>query len=150
MAFRPIQSVNRALDILEYLARSSGPVALKELHYRLGLQTTTAYNLVETLVARGYVRKTADPLGYAPGAALASVLSNRQDDAHLTRLESITPDLASEFPVGYTHVFCASSGCRRGSSADESRAARRDAEARSKAAFAIRQRFGDGSAGMVR
>jgi DNA-binding IclR family transcriptional regulator len=57
---RPIiQSVDRALDIIEALARSSGKLALAELSARTGLNLSTCHHLVATVARRGYI--TQDP-----------------------------------------------------------------------------------------
>lgn len=98
MSFRPIQSIARALDIFEHVARSSAPVPLKDLHRALELLPTTTYNLAETLVHRGYLRKSTDPPGYLPGDVLAGLLADRQEEALLGRLESGVSHWARRLP----------------------------------------------------
>ncbi len=51
-----VQSVDRALDLLEALARSGGPVGVGELAALTGLPQGTAHRLLRSLRARGYVR----------------------------------------------------------------------------------------------
>jgi IclR family acetate operon transcriptional repressor len=53
-----IQSVERALDVLEGLAASADEVSLSELAARTGMPLTTIHRLVKTLETRGYVRRT--------------------------------------------------------------------------------------------
>ena len=53
-----IQSVERALDVLEGLAASADEVSLSELAAQTGMPLTTIHRLVKTLEARGYVRRS--------------------------------------------------------------------------------------------
>jgi IclR family acetate operon transcriptional repressor len=52
-----VQSLERALDLLEVLADSPGEVSLSGLASASGLAPSTIHRLVGTLVARGYVRR---------------------------------------------------------------------------------------------
>jgi IclR family acetate operon transcriptional repressor len=65
---RQIQSVVRALDILEVLAKESDGLALSELSGRVGLNSSTCHHLISTLVARGYVLHLGRSRGYALGS----------------------------------------------------------------------------------
>ena len=53
-----VQSVDRALTLLEALARSAGGVALTELSQRARLNISTCHHLLATLINWGYVAKT--------------------------------------------------------------------------------------------
>lgn len=57
-----IQSVSRALDILELLANSSKGLKLQHVASGLGVKRQTAHNLLRTLVHKGFVRKHSPPL----------------------------------------------------------------------------------------
>lgn len=50
-----VQSVDRALVLLETLAESSGGLSLSELSRRVDLPTSTAHRLLTTLQMRGFV-----------------------------------------------------------------------------------------------
>ena len=50
-----IQSVERALDILEVIGKADAPVKNGEIAARLGISPTTANNLIRTLYSRGYL-----------------------------------------------------------------------------------------------
>lgn len=63
-----VQSVDRALDLLEELARMEGPVGVGEVAAATGLPQGTAHRLLRSLQARGYVRHDASRK-YALGAA---------------------------------------------------------------------------------
>jgi DNA-binding IclR family transcriptional regulator len=52
-----VQSVERALDMLQALAGSDGGMRLGDLAKQLDLNTSTAHNLVRTLIGRGFVLK---------------------------------------------------------------------------------------------
>ncbi|MCK2219871.1 IclR family transcriptional regulator [Actinomadura sp. ATCC 31491] len=64
-----VQSVERALDVLEALAEHGGEAGLSELAARTGLPYGTIHRLLQTLLARGYVRQDTDRR-YALGGGL--------------------------------------------------------------------------------
>jgi IclR family acetate operon transcriptional repressor len=64
-----VQSVSRALSLLELLAQAGGRLPISELAQRSGLSLGTVHRLLATLASRGYVRQDADRR-YALGAAL--------------------------------------------------------------------------------
>ena len=51
-----IQSVDRALTILEAVARIGGEASLSDICESTGLNTSTCHHIVKTLVARNYLR----------------------------------------------------------------------------------------------
>ncbi|MGH7861960.1 MAG: helix-turn-helix domain-containing protein, partial [Candidatus Dormibacteraceae bacterium] len=55
-------SVRKALDILEFTARTEEPVGVSEVARALGLGKSTTHRLLMTLRDRGYVRQ-ASPIG---------------------------------------------------------------------------------------
>jgi IclR family acetate operon transcriptional repressor len=67
-----VQSVDRALDVLEALADHGGEAALSEIANRTGLPYGTIHRLLQTLLARGYVRQESDRR-YALGGALVRI-----------------------------------------------------------------------------
>ncbi|ARZ68225.1 helix-turn-helix domain-containing protein [Streptomyces sp. HU2014] len=60
------QSVDRALDVLDAVAASDGPVSAKALARRTGCALSTVYELLGALTARGHLVRTAAgwTLGY--------------------------------------------------------------------------------------
>jgi IclR family acetate operon transcriptional repressor len=64
-----VQSIERALDLLECLARSSGWVGISELSYATGQPVGTIHRLLKTLTARGYVVRDSRTRRYALGPA---------------------------------------------------------------------------------
>ena len=77
-----VQSVTRALDLLEVVAAAGGRMAISEIATTAGLPLPTIHRLVRTLVDRGYMRQLPDrryalgsrliPLGEAAGAMLGT------------------------------------------------------------------------------
>ncbi|MCW2724711.1 MAG: IclR-family transcriptional regulator [Frankiales bacterium] len=65
----PVQSVDRALRLLEVLARSGGRLPVSELAARAELPLGTCHRLLQSLMSRGYIRQDPDRR-YALGAAL--------------------------------------------------------------------------------
>ncbi len=64
-----VQSVERALDVLEALAEHGGEAGLSEIAARTGLPFGTIHRLLQTLLSRGYVRQESDRR-YALGGGL--------------------------------------------------------------------------------
>jgi IclR family acetate operon transcriptional repressor len=67
-----VQSVDRALDILEALAATGTPLGVSALAQTTGLPVGTIHRLLRTLAARGFVRQEASR-DYALGPALFRV-----------------------------------------------------------------------------
>lgn len=62
-----VQSVDRALAILEVLAEQAREVSLKDLSTMVGLDPSTTHRLLQTLMARGFVRQEEGGRRYALG-----------------------------------------------------------------------------------
>ena len=85
---RHIQSVVRALDILEVLAGERDGLVLSELSGRVGLNSSTCHHLISTLVARGYVLHLGRSRGYALGAKvheLVDLAAGESDPSELLK-----------------------------------------------------------------
>jgi IclR family transcriptional regulator, acetate operon repressor len=63
-----IQSVDRAVTLLEAIAEAGGETTLTELSQRTKLNISTCHHLLSTLVHRGYVAKVPVRRSYALGA----------------------------------------------------------------------------------
>lgn len=55
-----LQTVERALSFLEYVAAAESPPTVQQVSTGLGLNITTCYHLMRTLLARGYLERRAD------------------------------------------------------------------------------------------
>ena len=62
-----VQSLDRALDIIEALADAGGDVTLSELSQQVQLHISTVYRLLSVLVARGYAQQNSSTRQYALG-----------------------------------------------------------------------------------
>ena len=62
-----LQSVERAMRVLDHIASAPGPVQAKQLARDLGLTLPTTYHLLTTLVTGGYLVHLADERAYALG-----------------------------------------------------------------------------------
>ena len=67
---RTIQSVDRALDIIEILALSERSLSLKEIAQRAGLNASTCHHLLATLSDRKFVSRQPNSRGYVVGSRL--------------------------------------------------------------------------------
>lgn len=65
-----IQSVDRALFLLETIAEAGGETTLTDLATRTGLNISTCHHLLATLIQRGFVTKVAGRRLYALGARI--------------------------------------------------------------------------------
>jgi DNA-binding IclR family transcriptional regulator len=64
---RTVQSIARALRLLDALADSRGEIGVVGLSQRVALHTSTVHRLLATLAAQGYVRQNPDTGRYALG-----------------------------------------------------------------------------------
>ena len=68
---RSVQSLERALDILDLLGRaSSRGLSLKEICAGVQLHPSTAHHLIRTMVVRAYLQQDADTRRYCLGPRL--------------------------------------------------------------------------------
>jgi IclR family acetate operon transcriptional repressor len=65
-----VQSVARALTLLEIIADLGGEAALTQIAAKARLNVSTCHHLLSTLVAKGYVARVPDRRSYALGARL--------------------------------------------------------------------------------
>jgi IclR family acetate operon transcriptional repressor len=78
---RTIQSVDRALTLLELSAGEIDGITLSELSERIGLNASTCHHLVMTLVARGYLTHISRSRGYALGPRVRELLEMMEHDS---------------------------------------------------------------------
>ena len=83
-----VQSVRRALDVLEALAAAGGTASLGELAAACGLPAPTLHRIAGTLADRGYLRHTSDRR-YSLGSRLIPLGA----DAHALLGERALPAL---------------------------------------------------------
>ncbi|WP_172330424.1 IclR family transcriptional regulator [Mangrovicoccus sp. HB161399] len=87
-AARRIQSVERALGLLELVAQHPDGIGLSELSAASGLKASTCHHLLATLVARGYVGQYGRNRAYVMGERirdLSEMAESRRDPAVILR-----------------------------------------------------------------
>ena len=82
---KPIQSVERAMRMLEFLAQAEGAAALGAIANAAGVQSSTAHNILATLIALGYVRRPATGSDYRLGGRILNLARIAGDDDALRR-----------------------------------------------------------------
>jgi len=76
---RGVQSVERTLDVLEFLGRSETEFGVSEIGGATGLSAGTVHRLLGTLVSRGYVRRNHATRRYSLGLrALTMAITARE------------------------------------------------------------------------
>jgi IclR family transcriptional regulator, acetate operon repressor len=83
---RSIQSVSRALHLLELISELGGRATLSELAGHAGLNVSTSHHLLATLVARGYVARSGTRGGYHLGSKILQLSTARVRQAGLIDL----------------------------------------------------------------
>ncbi len=94
-----VQSVVRALDILKLVSASSHGMRLNEIAAAAGLNKTTAFNLIRTLIARGMLEKDAENR-FLPGPGLEEMAARRQQSGIFRRAGSWLLELSRRHPGG--------------------------------------------------
>jgi IclR family acetate operon transcriptional repressor len=61
-----VQSVDRALSIVELLLRAETPLTVREVAVGTGINRTTAHRLLASLHRRGWIERTPGAAGYRP------------------------------------------------------------------------------------
>ncbi|MFA9430455.1 IclR family transcriptional regulator [Egicoccus sp. AB-alg2] len=115
-----MQSVERALDVLEVLATTGREMGISELGQATKLPYATIHRLTATLVARGYVRQDPRTRKYVLGARLVELGSaagrmlGGSARPHLERLVELTGETANLALLedGYV-VYIAQASSRR-------------------------------------
>jgi DNA-binding IclR family transcriptional regulator len=82
-----VQSVGRALDLLEHLGASDGDMSLADLARATGLQPPTAHRLLQTLVQRDWVVRNPSTTHYRLSRKLLSIVGDIE--ARTARLRAL-------------------------------------------------------------
>ncbi|HKF70490.1 MAG TPA: IclR family transcriptional regulator [Stellaceae bacterium] len=88
-----IQSLERAFDLLEEVARKRDGITLSELSKRVALHNSTAFHLLKTMVVLGYIEQSRDSKRYRIGRRLFTLAAAALDEIELVNLA--TPVLES-------------------------------------------------------
>jgi len=90
-ARRTIQSVDRALDVLEVLGRAGTELSLREIAVQAGLNAATCHHLLSTLAMRGYVSQNPRGRTYFLGTKILELSSSRVRQFNL--VDTVMPEL---------------------------------------------------------
>lgn len=103
---KTIQSVHRALDILEFLISSGDGQRLSSITEHCDLNKTTAFHLIKTLESRGYLEQSPDSLYYKTGGKVFELALKAYQNINLTQIcQPYLEQLADQFneTVGVFH-----------------------------------------------
>ncbi len=71
-----VQSLERALNLIEHMAEAGRPVTISELSESVGLRISTVHRLLSTLLNRGYIEQDRETNKYQLGLKLLEVANN--------------------------------------------------------------------------
>jgi DNA-binding IclR family transcriptional regulator len=74
-----VQSVDRALAIVELLLRAGAPLTVREVALGTGIHRTTAHRLLGSLHRRGWIERAPDAAGYQPGLRFLALARSALD-----------------------------------------------------------------------
>ncbi|MEZ5844367.1 MAG: IclR family transcriptional regulator [Hyphomicrobiaceae bacterium] len=81
-----VQSLGRAFDILEAIARNREGINLADLSRLVGLHNSTTFHLVKTMVALGYIRQDGETKRYRVGRLLFALAAGALDEIEMVSL----------------------------------------------------------------
>jgi DNA-binding IclR family transcriptional regulator len=91
-----VKVIEKALDLLELLSGSQEFMSAHEISQEIGLPKSTVHRLLNTLVARGYVRKDENTFSYGIGLKVLQLKDLTRDHINLTNIaRPILRDLAT-------------------------------------------------------
>ena len=100
MAKNTIPAVEKALQLIEVLGKSTEPLSRNELSCRLQISGTSCYRLLQTLLAANYIRKVPGNR-FAPGQGLLSAVRRLSgESSRYYRLQPLLDALARECGFG--------------------------------------------------
>lgn len=88
-----VQSLDRALDVLEALAEADEGISLSQLTERLGLPLGTVHRLLASLAGRGYAAQDRDTRLYGPGPRLLEVAARAANNRRFSLARIARPCL---------------------------------------------------------
>ena len=80
MKFKPVQSLQRGIALIEALAGRHEGMNLKELSRAAGCSSAATFHLIQTLVEAGYVHRHEDPARYTLGDKLHLLAQGQRQD----------------------------------------------------------------------
>jgi DNA-binding IclR family transcriptional regulator len=93
-----VQSVQRALDIVQAVCDAEAGLSLAEIARAIGVHETTVHNLARTLASRGVLQKAGRPVRYTIGPALPELVRRARKTRFLEQAALVMRDLAHQLP----------------------------------------------------
>jgi IclR family transcriptional regulator, KDG regulon repressor len=91
-----IQSLTRAFKLLELIASSEEGLGLAQISREIGMNNSTVFHLLKTMVGTGYLRQDADSKRYFIGGAFFCLAAAARTQSQLVSVaEPLLRDLAS-------------------------------------------------------
>lgn len=84
-----VQALDRGLEILEWIAASPKGSTATEVAHHLRVKTPTAFNLLRTLVARGFLSKSSQSSRYTLGESVMALVHTHRQQAWRYAAEKI-------------------------------------------------------------
>jgi DNA-binding IclR family transcriptional regulator len=81
-----VKSASRSLDVLEYLAEHPGGASLTAIKENLNIPASSLYNLIMTLVSKGYIARNEVTLHYRLGPMVGQLASSYFDQLDLIQI----------------------------------------------------------------
>lgn len=78
--FKPVQSLQRGLNLIEIISSRRDGINLKDLAQSIGCSSAATYHLAQTLADSGFVERLENPARYVLGQKLLNLLSNENQD----------------------------------------------------------------------
>lgn len=86
-----VRQIENMLDLVEVYARERAPMTLSEIARQLGIPKSSAFNVIETLMQRGFLYETRPRAGYYPTSLLLELSRSISDADPL--LQRLHPEL---------------------------------------------------------
>jgi len=101
--FKPVQSLQRGLALLERLAGKPDGAALKDLAAHIGTSPAATYHLIHTLVEKGYAQRLEEPVRYVLGERWLAIASGQAGRLFTTAVHEEMLKIAGELPGASVH-----------------------------------------------
>ena len=96
--FKPVQSLQRGLLLIEAISVRREGVNLKELAQVINCSSAATYHLVQTLADSGFAQRLESPARYVLGDKLVHLLSNETQDRYYTIVHEEMFKLQKQLP----------------------------------------------------
>lgn len=103
--YKPVQSLQRGLHMIEFAATAEHGASLKELAETAGCSTPAAFHMAQTLVDAGFLRREENPVRFFPGDRLFALAANQPELQLDARMEEIMRQIHEALP-GVSVFFC--------------------------------------------